>query len=229
MALRTDDSQTASGFYLIRKLDIRTTTGHVRGNRDNALTTGFGYNLCLFLMQFRIQHIMRNTAHSEHTAQKLTHLHRGRTHQYRTAFANQFLDLSYHGIVFLALGAVNAVVHIDAGNRTIRRNHHHIEFVDIPELTRFRLGRTGHTREFVVHTEIILQGDGSKRLGSGLHFHVFLCLHSLMQTIRPAATLHDTARLLIYDLHLVVHHHIIHILLKKRISFQELINGMNAL
>ena len=229
MALRTDDSQTASGFYLIRKLDIRTTTGHVRCYRYNALTTGFRYNLCLLLMQFRIQHIMRNTAHTEHTAQKFTHLHRGRTHQYRTAFANQFLDLSYHGIVFLALGAVNAVVHIDAGNRTIRRNHHHIEFVDIPKLTRFRLGRTGHTREFIVHTEIILQGDGSKRLRCTFYLHVFLGFYGLVQTIRPAAAFHNTARLLIYDLHLVVHHHIIHILLKKRISFQELINGMNTL
>ena len=50
-----------------------------------------------------------------------------------------------------------------------------------------------------------------------------------MQTIAPAATRHQTSRVLVNDHHLVVLHDIFHVELVKRIGFQQLRNRVNLL
>jgi hypothetical protein len=39
---------------------------------------------------------------------------------------------------------------------TIRRNNNDIQFINIPKFSRFRFRCTGHTRQFMIHTEIVL-------------------------------------------------------------------------
>ena len=62
VTLCADDSQTAGFFYFRRKLDIRTTTGHVRCYSYYARTTGFGYYHCFLLVELGVQYVVRDLA-----------------------------------------------------------------------------------------------------------------------------------------------------------------------
>ena len=60
--------------------------------------------------------------------------------------------------------SIYGVIQILSGDRLISRYHHYVHVVDLAEFLFFRLGRTCHTCQLIVHTEIILQSDGSQRL-----------------------------------------------------------------
>ena len=172
---------------------------------------------------------MGNLSEREHTGKQLTDFHGGRTHQCGTSCIAHFLNLCYHGIIFLALGLVDAVVHILTNDRAVGRNLYHIQLVDIPELTGLGDSCTRHTCQFMIHSEIVLQGDGGKSLCGGLHLHVLLGLHGLMQAITPAASFHDTAGLFVHNLDLTIHNDVFLIEIEHGISLQQLLDGVNSL
>ncbi len=68
--------------------------------------------------------------------------------------------------------------------------------------------------------------DAKKKIAAGdekegfFHFHVFLSFDSLMQTIRIAATFHDTPRLLIHNFYFALNNHILYVFLKQGIGLQ---------
>ena len=168
-------------------------------------------------------------AHVKHTAQSLGDFNGSSTHQYRATSIAQFLYLSNNGFIFLAFRFVNAVVHIVTGNRTVGRNYHHIQLIDVPELTCFCLCRTCHTSQLVVHTEVVLQGDGGKGLRGSFYLHTLLRLNSLVQTIAPTTTFHDTTCLLVHNLYLVVDQHVVHILSEHGVGLEQLQQRVYAL
>ena len=250
MTLCTDDGQTTCLTHFWRQLDIRTTTSHVGSDGHSTQHAFFLMHVAvrtfyhdsaqsalscqchhfgLALVQLSIQHIVRYLAHVEHTAQGLRDFHRGSTHQAGASAVAHLLYLGYHGLVFLTLRLIDAVVHIVTDDRAVGRNHHYIQLVDVPELTSLCFCCTRHTSQLVVHTEVVLQGDGGKSLCGSFYLDALLRLYSLMQTVAPATTLHDTASLLIDDLHLVVHHHIVHILGKHGVGLEQLQQGVYAL
>ena len=172
---------------------------------------------------------MLDLTQGQHTAQELGYLDTGRTDQYRTTLVHHLHDLVNDRVVFLTLGAVDAVVHVDTGNRLVGRDHNDIQFVDIPELTCLGLCRTGHTGEFVIHTEVVLQRDRRESLGSTFNFHVLFGFYRLVQTIGPTTTFHNTACLLVHDLHLTAVDDVVHIFLKEGVGLEQLVYGMHAL
>ena len=172
---------------------------------------------------------MRNVAHLQHLAQQLRDFHRCGTNQYWAACITCLLNFVDNGTILLAGCLIYTVIQVLTQDRSVGRNLNYIEFVDIPELTRLCACRTGHTCELVVHTEVVLECDGSEGLCGSLYLYMLLSLYSLVQAIAPAATLHDTTSLLIYDLHLTVHDYILVVLIKHSVSLQELLQGVNTL
>ena len=81
----------------------------------------------------------------------------------------------------------------------------------------------------MVHTEVVLQGNGSKGLGCSLDFYMLFSLDSLMQSVRPATALHDTASLLVDNFDLTVNDHILVVLVEHAVSLEQLLQGMDAL
>ena len=156
MSLRTNNRQTAGFLHLRRQFDIRTTTCHVRRYRYNTRATCLSDHIRLLLVQLRIQHVVLNLPQRQHSAQQLADFHRCSTYQYRSPLPYQRHYLVYHRVVFLAFRTIDTIVHIHTRDRLIRRNNHHIQFIDIPELTSLRLRRTRHTRQLIVHTEVVL-------------------------------------------------------------------------
>ena len=242
MALGADDGETAGGLHLGRQLDVGTTTGHVGGDGDGTLAvgrlTGQCHDVGLLLVQLGVQHLMRDALalarlgvdiHVEHAAQQLGYFDAGRTNQRGASAIAQADYLLDDGLVLLTGSLVDAVVHVVADDGTVGGNLHHVELVDVPELTSLGDGRTGHTGQLVVHAEVVLQGDGGKGLRGGLHLDVLLGLDSLMQSVAPAAALHDTAGLLVDDFYLAVDDHILVVLVEHAVGLQQLLQGMDAL
>ena len=180
-------------------------------------------------MQLGVQYIMRNVAHLQHLAQQLRNFYRCGTNQYWATSIACLLNLIDDGTVFLAGSLIYTVIQVLTQDRAVGRNLNYIELIDIPELTRLGACRTGHTCELVVHTEVVLECDGSEGLCCSLYLYMLLSLYSLVQAIAPAATLHDTTCLLIHDLHLTVHDYILVVLIKHGVSLQELLQGVNTL
>ena len=81
----------------------------------------------------------------------------------------------------------------------------------------------------MVHTEVVLQGDGREGLGRCLHLYVLLRLDGLVESVAPAASLHYTAGLLVHNLDLVVIDHIIDVLLEHCVCLEQLVYGVDAL
>ena len=229
MALGADDCQTSGGFHLLGQLDVGASTRHVSGDGDSAGFTSEGHNLSLLLVELGVEHLTGNMAHIKHALEQLGDLHGGCAYEYGATLLTQSYNLLNYCSIFLFLGLIDAVVHILTCNRAIGGYGHNVEFVDIPELSGLGFCRTGHTGELVIHTEIVLKGDGGECLGGGLYGHALLCLDGLMQPVAVAASLHYTSGLLVNNLNLVVVNHIFHILLKEGVGFEQLSYSVNAL
>ena len=95
------------------------------------------------------------------------------------------------------------------------RNDNRFQTVNILEFVGFRISRTGHTSQFFIHTEVILESDRGKRLVFLIDLDTFLSFNGLMQTFGPTATRHQTAREFVHDDDFTVLNHIVLITLKE--------------
>ena len=157
---------------------------------------------------------MRNTAHLQHSAEELRCIHISSTHENRPSGLPEFHNLIYHGRILGLLGLVDKVIIVLPDHRPVGRDDDNVELVDGPELAGLGLRSTGHAGKLVIHTEIVLESDGSKGLCGSLDGNILLGLDSLVETVAPAASLHDTASLLIHNLDLSVDNDIVHVLLE---------------
>src|SRR6202022_2960053 len=96
-------------------------------------------------------------------------------------------------------GLVDDVAQVVALDLLVRRNRDHVEPVDFAKFALFGLGGTGHTREFLVEPEIVLEGDSRERLVLAANLETFLGLDRLMDTVRIAPAVHEPAGELVDD------------------------------
>ncbi len=73
-------------------------------------------------------------------------------------------DLVGDGEVFFLRGAIDDVGVFDALHLAVRGGDDDVELVDLVELGGFGFGGAGHSAEFFVHAEVVLEGDGGERL-----------------------------------------------------------------
>ena len=69
MPLGTDDGQTARLAHLRGELDVGTTARHVGGDGNHALPSGLGHDLGFLHVHLGVEHIVRNLAQVELTAE----------------------------------------------------------------------------------------------------------------------------------------------------------------
>ena len=229
MTLCTEDSQTTSCLDFGRELDVGTTPCHIGSDGDDARLTCLGDDLSFLLVELSIEDVVRDLAQIEHLAQELRDLDRSRPYEYWTAFAYQANDLLDDSSVLLTSGLVDAVVEVVTCYGAVRGDDDDIKLIDVPEFACFGLCCTRHTRELVVHTEVVLQGDGGEGLGGSFDMDALLSFDRLVQAIGVAAAIHDTTRLFVNDHDLVVHDYILVILLKEGVGLEELVYGVDAL
>src|SRR5262249_29200988 len=139
------------------EFDVGTATGHVGGDRDVAgqltvnvfvLVASAGDDVRLALVLLGVEHFMLDAVFaSQRAAQHLAFFDARGTDQNRTALAALFLDLVDNRFVLLFLGAIDAIFVVDANHRTIGRDAHHVELIDLAEFLGFGLGGAGHAAE----------------------------------------------------------------------------------
>ena len=200
--------------------DVGTAAGHVGSNRHGAGTTGFQHHLRFAFVLLCVQHIVRNTFFCEALAQKFGYFNRRRTDQHRLTALHTVLDVfDDRGVLFFRRPE-NLVLLILADHLAVRRHHHGFEPVDVLEFVGFRIGGPRHTRQFLIHAEVVLERDGGHRLVFLLDLDAFLGFHGLMQTVRPTAPRHQAPRKFIHDHHFAVLNHVLLIPLKERMRLE---------
>ena len=111
----------------------------------------------------------------------------------------EFLNLVGDGEVFFFCGPEDDVGVFDAEHLLVRGDDDDVELVNLVELGGFGFGGSGHTGEFFVHAEIVLEGDGRKGLVFLADADAFFCLDGLVESVGPAAAGHEAAGELVDD------------------------------
>ena len=96
-----------------------------------------------------------------------------------------------------------------AATNTVGWNDHRCQTVNLLEFISFGIGSARHATQFAVQTEIVLECDGRHGLVFGLNGDTFLGFHSLMQSIAPTATCHETAGEFVNNDNFTLLHHIV--------------------
>ena len=189
--------------------NVRAATRHIRRYRHRSLAPRLRDDLCLALVVLRIQHVMRYPKPIDRSAKHLALLDAHRTDQYRLTFRMALLDLFRYRLDLHLLIEINDVLIILANDVLRRRNAHHIELVNLLKLLGFRICRTRHTGEFIVHSKIILERNRRERLAFGLDFDTLFRLYRLVQTIRPTTPIHHAPRKVVDDDDLPILDHVV--------------------
>ena len=209
--------------------DVGATAGHIGRDRDCAQPPGLGDDVRLALVVLGVQHLVLDALALQALAQPLRGFHRGRADQHRSPDLLHLLDLAHHCIELGLLGAVDLVVQVLTDHGPVSRDHHHIEVIDLAQLLALSVGRTGHTGQLLVHTEIVLEGDRRQRDVLLLDRHALLGLDRLVQAIAPAPAWHLAPGELVDDDHLTVLDHIVAVAVIDKLRPQGVLEEMGEL
>ena len=169
---------------------------------------------------------MRNVLRLHQPGEIFRSLDRCGTDQHRAVGLALGVDVLDDRVEFFLGAEVDQVVQVLPRQWPIGRNDQHVESVDVVELEGLGIGGTGHPRQFLVKTEIVLEGGGSQRLALALDRHALLGLDCLMKTLRPAPPRHGTASMLVDDDDIAVGDDVIDVTVIEATSAQR---GMNML
>ncbi len=209
--------------------DVRTAAGHVGGDGHRTGAARLGHDVGLALVVLGVQGLVRDAALVQKARELLGVLDGHGADEARLAGRVALGDVVGHGVELAVHRAVHQVVLVLADDRAVRRDGHDRQLVDLAELGILGHGGTGHARELVVEAEVVLQRDGGKRLVLLAHDDALLGLERLMQALGVAATLHDAAGKLVDDLHLAVHHHVVHVAVEQELRLQGLLQVVRQL
>src|SRR5205814_1227757 len=127
-------------------------------------------------------------------------------------------DLADDGVVLFTPCLVNTIVRILASDGPVRRNDIDVQLVNIVKLGRFRVGGSGHTGQFVIKPEVILNRDRRQRLSFPVNLDSFFRFDSLVQSITPTPTWHLATGIFVYNDDLVILNDVSNILLEQTIG-----------
>src|SRR5882762_9564815 len=204
-------------FRIAAQKDVGAPARHVGGDSDHVLAACLRYDLSFFLVILGVQDDVADIFLFQQLGKPLRFFDGRGTNQYGSAVCIHFLNIVGGGKVFFALGAVDDVRVFEAEHLHIGGDDRDFELVNLVKLGGFRLCGSGHARELLIHAEIILEGDGGKRLVLALDLHAFLGFDGLVQTVGPAPPRHHAPRELVYDDDFAVFHHVLDIATIERV------------
>ena len=187
-----------------------------------ALLAGLGHDLGFTGVLLGVEHAVRDVELFQALGEHFRGLDGDGAHQHGLALFVQLADGLDDGIVLFLAGTVDEVGVVLALHGLVGRDGDHFQIVDLVEFHGFGIGRTGHARQLVIHAEIVLEGDGGQGLVLGGDGDVFLGFQGLVQTVGIAAAVHEAARELVHDDHLVVLHDVVHVALEDVMGLQGL-------
>ena len=134
-------------------------------------------------MELGVQYLVRDIFLGQDAGEQLGVLDGDGTDQHGLAALHALADVLHDGRVFLLGGQVDEIAHVLAHHRLVGRDDHGIQAIDLLEFKGFGIRSTGHARQLVVQTEVVLEGDGGQGLVLVLDLDPFLRLDRLVQTV----------------------------------------------
>ena len=203
--------------------DVGPAARHVGGDHDVAAAPGLGDDLRLLLVELGVEDAVLDAPSLEHLAQHLADLDADRADQDRPALLVLLDDLVDHGAPLALLAGEDQVGEVVPDHRLVGGDRDHLEVVDLVELLRLGLGRSGHAGELVVHPEVVLEGDRRQGARLVLDLHPLLGLDRLVQPLAPAPSRHQATGELVDDHDLVVLYHVVAVALVERLRLERLL------
>ena len=149
-----------------------------------------------------------------------------RTNQNRLPLFVAGFDLLNNGLEFGFFCFIEHIGIVDADHGFVGGYLHAVQVINLLKFFAFGHGGTGHAGQFVIQTEIVLEGNGRQCAAFMADIHIFFRFDRLMQAVGIASAQHDASGELINDQNFAVLHHIINIALHNAVGFQCLIQVM---
>ena len=206
--------------------DIGTTACHVRCDGHGAELACLSDYLRFLLVVLGVQDIVLDAALFKKSGQIFALFYGDSADQNGLTL---FVALDYlldNGLILADIVFVHDIGVVDPRNGLVRGYLDDIQLIYSRKLLSLCDGRTGHTGELFVKSEVVLEGDGRKGLVLTLNIDMLLGLYRLMQTLAVAAAKHDTAGKLVNDEYLAVFDDIVDITLHYAVGTQRLIDMM---
>jgi len=181
--------------------DVNTTTSHVRRHRHGVQSTRLGDNLGFTEVLLGVQDLVGHTSLVQLAREELGFLDRGGTQEHRLTLLATLADLFDDRLELGGFGLIDQVRLVETDVGSMRRDRYHGQRVGTTELTRLRLGRTGHASQLLVEPEVVLQGHGRPGVVLLLDAHALFRLDRLVQTVGPTSPVKGATREFIDDLH----------------------------
>ena len=200
--------------------NIGTTTRHVGSDGHGSRITRLSNDIRFFSMELGVQNVVFNACFRQLIGNHFGFLDGDGPHQNRLPIGSTVANIFDDCLNFFRFGHVHQVRHILTDHWTVGWNDNGIQLVDGAEFKRFGISSTGHARQLLVQTEVVLEGDGRQGLVFILNIHTFFGFHSLVQTVRPATSLHGTAGVFIDDDDFAVFHNVVDVTGEQRVGAQ---------
>ena len=209
------------GLQVAAQHDVGSSAGHVGGDGHGAGTSGLGDDLGLLLVVLGVQYPVADFLIAKQVRQEFRSLDGGGADEDRLTAIVTILDVLDDRVELVAPGEVDKVRGIVANHFHVGRDHDHFQAVDLLKLVGFGIRGTGHSRELVVETEIVLEGDRSDGLVFFLDSHPFLGLDRLVQAVRPAPARHGSPGEFVDDYDFAVIDDVLHFLVEQGVRAQR--------
>ncbi len=206
-------------FGIASQHDVGTPASHVGSNGYLTNPPGLGHYLRFFFMVFCIQHLMWNTSFFEHAAQHLRFLYRYSTYKDGLTLFVALDDLFNNGFKLGILRFVNNIRMILPYHGLVGRYNDNIETIYLLELLLFSGSSPCHACKLVVHSEIVLKGNGCKGLAFPLNLNSFLGFNGLMQPITVSPSEHQSSCKFIDYYYLAILHNVIPVSFHQNMGF----------
>ena len=165
---------------------------------------------------------MRNLSHIKHMGKLFGLFNGGGTNQYGLTGGMAAFHFLHYSTVLASFRFENHIRQIFTLNRFIGRNLDNRETINLNKFLLFCFCSTSHAGQLVIHSEIILEGNGSQSLAFSLNFQPFLGFDGLMKSVGIAAAIHETTGKFINNDHFTVFNYIVLIPLHHGLSTEGL-------
>ena len=211
-----------SSTHALAELDVDAAAGHVGRDRDRARLARALDDLALPLVLLRVQDVVRDALPLQDLREELRRLDRDGADEHGLARLVTLDDVLERGRELRVGRLEDEVVLVESRDGHVRRDLDDVEVVDLDELLLLGLRRTGHAGELLVEPEVVLERDRRERDVLLADAYALFRLDRLVETLAPAAPLHDPAGELVDDLDLAVLDDVVDVALVQRLGLERL-------
>ena len=159
------------------KHDICSTASHICCDGHRSTAPSHGDDRRFAFVMLCIENLVWNTIFLEHCREFLRLIHTRSSDQYWLTGCVTFHNVFEHRTKLCLSGSVNQVSVVLPHHVAVCWDRNNPQIIDLIELGRLGHCGSGHTTQFVVESEEILQGDGRQGLILGLNLNAFFRLN----------------------------------------------------